>query len=337
MGMTGRMESEQRAERKAENLLRDMPEIVADYYYNIAISSEPTTRYEYLSKIRQFLVWLNPDMKTIDFAAIKESDITRYLVSMRTYTNAKGDIVQRSFSSQKQNITILRGFFEYLVQRDVYVKNPMQNIKPPRNRDAVEHPKITAEDASDMIDIAGEGVGNARARGRQKRWRERDIAILTLFLNTGMREGALMSINVDDIKGNYLTVIDKVHKTNTYKLNDTTMKAINDWKAKRVDLLGDVKCDALFISNQRKRIGKDALTDIVKKYSGEVLGKSVSPHKLRGAFATIMYEETGNIEAVRRALKHNQVTTTQIYINDDGSSIEQAAADIERAMQRAKR
>ena len=102
--------------------------------------------------------------------------------------------------------------------------------------------------------------------------------------------------------------------------------ALVDWIEDRKEKLSNHHTDALFISNQRKRIGINAVVSIVKKYSLEGLGYEITPHKLRAAFCTILYEKTGDIEFVRRAVGHSCIETTQRYIVDDDSAKDEAAS-----------
>jgi site-specific recombinase XerD len=145
---------------------------------------------------------------------------------------------------------------------------------------------------------------------------------------TGMRETALTEINLSDLdffKGT-IKVIDKRHKTHIYKMNETIREALVNWIEDREIKLSDQQTDALFISNQRKRISAGTIVSIVEKYSLEGLGYKISPHKLRAAFCTILYNRTGDIEFVRRAVGHSCIETTQRYIVDDDTAKDEAAS-----------
>ena len=318
---TGRLEHQVANQEKAARLLADMPKVVSDYYYTLAINTETTTQLTYIYKLRQFLIWCNHDMSSIDFSKICEADITRYLTGIRTYKDEHGDLHQTKFSTQKLNFVVLNNFCEYLVRSGILDHNPMQYMKPPKNYDHIERKKITEGDMSGMVKATKHGAGNSLARARQENWRERDTAIMMLFCNTGMRKTALTEINVGDINGDLLTVTDKRSKVHVYHLNEATKKALDRWLVKRKCLMrGHPDNRALFISNRRTRISDNAVDQIVKKYSGEVLGDGVSPHKLRGAYVTVLHDKTGDIEFVRSAVGHSSVATTQRYIADDGSS-----------------
>ena len=69
---------------------------------------------------------------------------------------------------------------------------------------------------------------------------------------------------------------------------------------------------ALFYSTQRKRIGIQAVENLVKKYAGAITTtKKITPHKLRSTYGTTLYQETGDIYLVADVLGHRDVNTTK--------------------------
>ena len=113
-------------------------------------------------------------------------------------------------------------------------------------------------------------------------------------------------------------------------MNKAIREALENWIADREEKLAGQKIDALFISNQKKRVSPKCVVRIVEKYSLEGLGYSVSPHKLRAAFCTILYNDTKDVEFVRRAVGHTCIETTLRYIADDDSARQEAADRLER-------
>ena len=70
--------------------------------------------------------------------------------------------------------------------------------------------------------------------------------------------------------------------------------------------------NALFLSTQRKRIGVQAVENMVKKYAKQVTpNKKITPHKLRSTYGTNLYKETGDIYLVADVLGHKDVNTTK--------------------------
>ena len=146
---------------------------------------------------------------------------------------------------------------------------------------------------------------------------ERDMAIMVLFMTTGMRRAALSQIDIDDIsEDNILRVIDKGNKIQEYYLSDNVITVIAQWMYAREQMKIKDK-SALFISKNGTRMTGQAICDVVSKYCEDALGYKMSPHKLRSGFCSIMYKETGDIEKVRRMVGHANISTTQRYIVTD--------------------
>lgn len=156
--------------------------------------------------------------------------------------------------------------------------------------------------------------------------KERDYAILTLFLNCGLRLSELANINVDDIKDDKLTVIGKGNKQRTVYLNDACINAINRYLSVRPkENLKDKK--ALFLSKRLQRISIKTIQYLVKKYlkKANLTGKKYSTHKLRHTAATLMYKYGKvDIRTLQKLLGHSNISTTQIYTHVDDSELKEA-------------
>ena len=252
--------------------------------------------------------------------------------SIEQTVDSKGNVKETSFSYRKQIHSILNSFFEYLRKKKIITENPMDCIERPTSRDVVKRVPLDV----DHLNCILESVDKADVGIRCKKWKIRDKAILTLFMMTGIRRAALTEINLEDLNFTLktITVIDKRHKTHIYKMNNQLETALRDWIEDRGQKIADIKTDALFISEKKKRISEEAVRDVVKKYSRVALGREreISPHKLRGAFCTILYEQTKDIEFVRRAVGHNNIETTQRYIVDDNRAKDEAAYIMENIL-----
>ena len=63
-----------------------------------------------------------------------------------------------------------------------------------------------------------------------------------------------------------------------------------------------------------------------REYSKAGIGTEISPHKLRSAFCTILYDETKDINFVSQAVGHKNIETTQRYIVNDGQTKKKAVS-----------
>lgn len=326
--MDGRLEHKIKNEKTIAEMLEELPESVSQYYLSRSSSKESKGCVEYVKKIKAFLKFLNSDTKSIDISQITEDDISKYLHSIEQTTDRQGNIRETTFAYRKQVHSILNSFFEYLRKRKMISENPMDCIERPTSKDVVKRVYLDSFDIHFLLECIDKGAGSDRSKNRQENWRLRDKAIVILLAMTGMRETALTEINMEDLdffKGT-IKVIDKRHKTHIYKMNEAIRTALVEWIEDREVKLSNQETGALFISNQRKRIGVSTIVSIVEKYSLEGLGYKISPHKLRAAFCTILYEKTGDIEFVRRAVGHSCIETTQRYIVDDDTAKDEAAS-----------
>lgn len=161
----------------------------------------------------------------------------------------------------------------------------------------------------------------------------RDYAIITLFLNCGLRLSELTSINLSMIKEDILSVVGKGNKERTIYLNESSIEAINYYKLCRKKYLEDRKVEniesieALFISERLTRMSNRAIQHRIEKYIKEIgLDPNLyTVHKLRHTAATLLYKYGEvDIRTLQVILGHESVATTQIYTHLDDSQIKKA-------------
>lgn len=331
--MQGRLESQMKIDDRINNILTELPSEVTDYYLNISTHKEFRSCLVYVQIVRRFLNFYisrnKKTMKNMDFTKISDRDLSVFLKSIETKKN--GDNVEyTSFSYRQQTWSGLNSFFEFLEKKRIINNNPMRLIDRPKNNDKVEHENLDANDLSQIIEAVNKGAGNQLAITKQKAWKDRDLAIIYTLIFTGMRESALCEIDMDklDLENNILTVIDKGHKENEYEITPKLKAYLEKWLVTRETLLGGKESDALFISNRRSRITPLAVSNIVSKYAVEGIGRTTSPHRFRGAYITMIYEETNDIELASRGAKHEHISTTRRYIQTSEKEINKKVANI---------
>ena len=247
-------------------------------------------------------------------AKITLEDIHSYLFFLKNNYNSKPATLARKVAS-------IRVFFAYLSQKSKQIeKNPAQNLETPKLEKRL--PKyLSLDDSKKLLEVSS---------NENNRNKERDYAIITLFLNCGMRLSELVGINIKDINFNdcKLNVIGKGNKERTIYLNNACMNAINNYL--RVRPNDKVKYDsknALFLSERYERISNRTVQYIVKKelYLAGLDVNKYSVHKLRHTAATLMYQY-GNVDirALQELLGHESISTTEIYTHVDNSQVRNA-------------
>lgn len=328
--MNGRVEVDMDIFKKIEKQIINYPEFIISWYYYLKANEQSAMSCrDYINKITRFLESVNDDINKIDINTLNENIITQYMISIKYKTDGS----ETSISYRQGVWSCLNNFFKFLYTRKLISDNYFESasIERPKGNDLdrINRNRIllTKEDFKNILNTIENGVGSSKAKGYQKTYKNRDKAIFLIFMTTGMRKTALEEININDIdfEKNMLYSIDKGHKTHTYFLSNDVLEVINNWIVDRKNIIKNNETDALFISNENKRMHGNSIAKLVDKYANEALGYHISPHKLRTGFASIMYEETGNIEFVRRVIGHSQVSTTQRYIVTDNSEREEAA------------
>jgi len=144
----------------------------------------------------------------------------------------------------------------------------------------------------------------------------RDLAILTLLLGTGIRVSECVGLDINDVdfKNNGIKVTRKGGNEMVVYFGDEVRDALENYlettRAAATPLPSHE--NALFLSTQRKRMGVQAIENMVKKYARQVTpNKKITPHKLRSTYGTNLYKETGDIYLVADVLGHKDVNTTR--------------------------
>ena len=136
-----------------------------------------------------------------------------------------------------------------------------------------------------------------------------------------------MNIKDIDFTENRMKVLGKGSKERMVYLNDACIDALNKYLEIRT---ADPKAQlepALFISNQRKRISKRRVQQIVENTltAAGLDGKGITTHKLRHTAATLMYQYgDADVLTLKELLGHANVATTEIYTHLSNESVRNA-------------
>ena len=260
-----------------------------------------------------------------DFSKIEIKDIPISIVKKITLEDSYMAMELRSKAATRaRKVSTIRIFFKYLSQKANLIDiNPAQNLETPKADKRL--PKyLNLEESKRLLNVT---------ENEDNRNYQRDYAIITLFLNCGLRLSELVGIDIKDIDFSEakLNVIGKGNKERTIYLNQACLKAISEYlqvrpkEGVKVDKLNSHK--ALFLSERRERISKRTVQYIVNKelQAAGLDTNKYSVHKLRHTAATLMYQY-GNVDirALQVLLGHESISTTEIYTHVDNSQVRNA-------------
>jgi integrase/recombinase XerC len=202
-----------------------------------------------------------------------------------------------------------RGFYEFLINRFNFIKNPIIGIKAPKSSKKL--PQILSVDqAVRLVDIKDESFLGIR-----------DHAVLELFYSSGLRLSELTNLNENDINlsDETITVIGKGNKTRILPIGDIAIKAIKKWLTLRLKFLdGSSNNSALFLSKLSKRLTPRAIQYRLKFWAiKQGVPENIHPHLLRHSFASHILQSSQDLRAVQELLGHENISTTQIYTHLD--------------------
>lgn len=304
----------------------DVPIFLQDFlsYMDTIKGKSANTVREYHYDLRNFLRFLKLHYRLVpvdsEFESITVTDIDIELMKKITLSDLYAYMSYLSLdrlnkvTSRARKVASIRSLFNYLTTKAKLLEiNPAKELESPKLGKRI--PKYLNIDESKQLLNVIDGDN-----------KERDFAIITLFLNCGLRLSELISINLSQIKDDKLTVIGKGNKERTVYLNHASKTALNEYL--RVRPKDNVKDkNALFLSERKKRISPRSIQYIVKKYiiAAGLDPEKISPHKLRHTAATLMYQH-GNVDirSLQEILGHESVATTEIYTHINKEQLKDA-------------
>ena len=311
---------------KLRQVLSTLPAFCKDYFRAIDSTTTTKTRISYAYDIRiffQFLLDENPVFKNYamtDFSVdvldqIKAIDLEEYMEYLKVYQN--GDKTETNGErGLKRKISALRSFYAYYYKREMIHTNPTVLIDVPKIHDKSIIRLDTDEVALllDYIEHCGDSL-TGQKRVYYEKTKERDLAIVTLLLGTGIRVSECVGLDIEDVdfKNNGIKVTRKGGNEMVVYFGEEVEKALKRYLEVRAGITPLAGHEhALFYSAQRKRMGVQAVENMGKKYSRQITTtKKITPHKLRSTYGTALYQETGEIYLVADVLGHKDVNTTK--------------------------
>lgn len=246
------------------------------------------------------------DITTEDIQKIKYTDMIVYLDSL------KGKNSEETIATKKK---IYGGLWTYFVNSDYVLKNIVHKIEPGLFKPETTNKEITVYVPTDKQ--IREFQNNITKCGRSEFEVERNIAIVNLFLGSGIRSEELIGLDMDDLylddNPPNINVLGKgkQNKQDNVEVSVKRLAAIRKYLVIREKSLKEwgIESKAVFLSNKKQRISKSALDNIFKQYShGEI-----TPHDLRHWVGTKLYNRTKNIKLVQEQLRHSSIDTAARY------------------------
>ena len=317
---------------------KTFPPILREYasQMNVIKGNSEKTVCEYLLDLRTFFRYYymmrdnksltQDEFEKISISMLRDDDVrqisSQFIVD---YLMFAGFERNNSTTTRMRKLSAIKSFFNYAYsRRHIIDSNPAVDIDAPKKSKTL--PKfLSVEDSVKLLEaVKGDTYSKTVTR---------DFAIITLFLNTGMRLSELVGLNLDsfDSELTRIVVMGKGSKERVIYLNDAARRAVMDYLRVRLDPKYVVTGDkAFFLSKRQTRISNKTVQWMVNKYLelAGLGGKGLSVHKLRHTAATLMYQSGKvDIRVLKDILGHEQLNTTQIYTHVVDRNLEEAMAN----------
>ncbi len=330
---------------RIKELLGQLPDFCYDYFVAIETKTSPLTRLNYAYDLLVFFDFVVQGVPSIigksvmnidvdDMKRITASHIERYM-SYLSYYNYNGEYHSCNECAKSRKLSSVRSLFRFLFERDWIPSNVTTKVKSPKIHQK-EIIKLDKTEVTDILDVTTAykpfASDNQNTYHDNDFFKVRDLAILTLFLGTGIRVSELVGLNVDDVsfKTKSFVVTRKGGNRSVLYFSDEVKSVIELWlpiRELRLKQAGKHTESALFISSREKRISIRAVEVLVKKFAKIVSPqKKITPHKLRSTYGTALYDATKDIYVVAEVLGHKDINTTKKHYASMSDDIKKAAS-----------
>ena len=239
---------------------------------------------------------------------VTKADIRDYLDYVAT---SKGN----SNVTRARKLAAIKSFFNYLVENEGLKMNPAASIKSPRIPEK-EPEYLTEQECVHFLETIA-----AKANPRVY---ERDLAIVVLFLQVGLRASELINLKLVNVNldRHYIKVIRKGNKEQCLHLNGEAVSTLARYLASRPQALNG----EFFVATSGNNLTRSYVYDLVRKYL-KLAGIEKSkrgPHILRHTFCTRLHQKGVDPFTIKELAGHKNINTTMRYVKIENK--EQAEA-----------
>jgi site-specific recombinase XerD len=231
---------------------------------------------------------------------------------------------KNSIRTRNMRLAAIRSFFSYVATREPTRLHLIQRVLAiPQKRFERKIVRFLDQEEAKAI---------LEAPDRSSWIGQRDHALLLLTVQTGLRVSELIGLRIEDLQlGNSASVRcrGKGRKERCTPLTRDTVQVLKAWLKRRSGAPGDV----LFPSIRGQTLSRDAVERVVRTHAESasvkqtsLKTKAVSPHVLRHTAAVRLLQAGVDRSVIALWLGHEQVETTQIYLDADLATKERAIA-----------
>jgi integrase/recombinase XerD len=233
------------------------------------------------------------------FSATSKNDIVGFMMARKDRKLAANSIAR--------SLAAIRMFYRFLVRERILKVDPSSLVDSPKLWKKIPD-TLSVNEVESLL---------SEPNVRDVKQGARDKAILETLYATGMRVSEAVNLKLDNVnlEIGFLRCIGKGDKERIIPLGKKAIISIKRYlDISRPGLLKNKNSDALFISRCGKKISRQSLWKMIKRYAKAArIKKPIKPHILRHSFATHLLERGADLRSVQEMLGHANISTTQLY------------------------
>ncbi len=255
------------------------------------------TLSSYRNDLASFDAWLQE--RNLTLLSVSRVHLLQYL-SHRLEKGLKARSTARMLSC-------LRGLYAYLLRENQLAEDPTLRIENPKLGRPL--PASLSERDVEML-LAAPDVSTPLGL--------RDRAMLEVLYACGLRVSELIQLRMNQVntRQGVVRVVGKGSKERLVPLGEEAMNWIARFvkEGRNALLANNLHEDILFPSSRGTEMTRQTFWYRIKEHARKAsIGRKLSPHTLRHAFATHLLNHGADLRVVQLLLGHSDLSTTQIY------------------------
>lgn len=317
---------------KLSEKLNNVPDFISDFFERYKSAATKNCNWGYIRDLLQWLIDKNyiskesiSDITTEDMDKITSNHVVKYLNELKTGMTGR----KNSLDSICTKKNVFSAFWNYMFLNKYVSDNVIRHIPAHLYKSEITQKEVkvpTDEQVEIFLCRLNDGNNNEFNIIR-------NLAIVKLIMGSGIRSEELINLDVKDLyldkERPYIMVLGKgkLEQYDKVFISKEAKSYVEDYLKQREIFVreNNISDNALFLSNERRRISKDVMTNFFNRYSkGQIF-----PHMLRHLVGTKLYKQTKDIVLVQKQLRHSSLeTAAKYYVHMDEDTIANAMAEL---------
>jgi site-specific recombinase XerD len=317
---------------KLSEKLSDVPLFISDFFDRYKSAATKNCNWGYIRDLLQWLLdkgYIEKEnitqITTEDMDKITSNHVIKYLNELKDGITGR----KNSLDSICTKKNVFSAFWNYMFMNKYVTDNIIRHIPGHLYKSEVTQKEVvvpTDKQVEDFLNNLNSGNGNEFNIIR-------NIAIVKLIMGSGIRSEELINLDVNDLhldeERPYIMVLGKgkIEQYDKVYVSKEAKECVEEYLIERSIFVreNNVESNGLFLSNERKRMSKTAITSFFDKYSNG----TIFPHSLRHLVGTKLYEKTKDIIVVQKQLRHqNLETAAKYYVHIEESTVANAMMEL---------